>query len=506
MHKQGATLSDTSQAHQNLLEFYNAMGIGMFAGIVASGFSHLVFGAPAAIVMIFVYGLSLYREHGWREYCGLLAMSGTVVGYYAIYESFRRSTSLIVSIGLSALIVGLFAIYLYWVAAWTARARARALARKDKISEDQALELPLSRTESWLEPVFAALRAKKTAGTGPPVVLIRSVLFVVASLAIGYWIHDRVIQAIAASVFIFQVVVGARVLRYLSRLGQPGVDTLLERDLRPPVLFLRSFKLDELPVDRIEEGWRGMLDMFSVGEKTFEERLTDTFKDIGPLIAIGRPGEDAAPLGAAREYADNDSWQQVVLERADAAQLVIMELDATAGMEWEIENVSKLIGLERIAIVLPPGEDIHEPRSPAWYERWAALRKRFSFLPEVFGDTIAVLFDEKEQPILVSSDASSIQKQLAEVKTAWLQHAPKMRPGGIKKAYQRALAVGEKALGPDHPDVAILLGNLGLVLKDLGEYAEARAALERALAILEKSLPPDHPDILLVKQNLEALQ
>jgi hypothetical protein len=75
MHKQGATLSDTSQAHQNLLEFYNAMGIGMFAGIIASGFSHLVFGAPAAIVMIFVYGISLIPG-AWLE--GVLRTFGDV--------------------------------------------------------------------------------------------------------------------------------------------------------------------------------------------------------------------------------------------------------------------------------------------------------------------------------------------------------------------------------------------------------------------------------------------
>ena len=43
-------------------------------------------------------------------------------------------------------------------------------------------------------------------------------------------------------------------------------------------------------------------------------------------------------------------------------------------------------------------------------------------------------------------------------------------------------------------DVAILRSNLGHVLRDLGDLAGARGELERALAIVEAALGPDHPD------------
>jgi len=42
--------------------------------------------------------------------------------------------------------------------------------------------------------------------------------------------------------------------------------------------------------------------------------------------------------------------------------------------------------------------------------------------------------------------------------------------------YKRALAISEKALGPDHPNVGIPLSNLALLYQDQGRYAEARAA------------------------------
>ena len=65
---------------------------------------------------------------------------------------------------------------------------------------------------------------------------------------------------------------------------------------------------------------------------------------------------------------------------------------------------------------------------------------------------------------------------------------------GARPYYERALAIREKALGPDHPDTALSLNNLGYLLQAMGNLAEARPYFERALAIREKALGPDHPD------------
>ena len=59
--------------------------------------------------------------------------------------------------------------------------------------------------------------------------------------------------------------------------------------------------------------------------------------------------------------------------------------------------------------------------------------------------------------------------------------------------YQRALAIEEKALGPEHPDVATSLNNLAELYRDQGKYGEAEPLYQRALAIDEKALGPDHP-------------
>lgn len=75
---------------------------------------------------------------------------------------------------------------------------------------------------------------------------------------------------------------------------------------------------------------------------------------------------------------------------------------------------------------------------------------------------------------------------------------------GARAAYEQALAIDEKSFGPDHQNVARDIGNLGSVLLDLGldHLADARAALERALKINEKSFGPDHPTVARNVNNL----
>ena len=69
----------------------------------------------------------------------------------------------------------------------------------------------------------------------------------------------------------------------------------------------------------------------------------------------------------------------------------------------------------------------------------------------------------------------------------------------------RALAITEKALGPDHPATANRLNNLVGLYWDTGRLAEAEPLFERALAILEKLLPTDHPNVATVRGNLADL-
>jgi len=56
--------------------------------------------------------------------------------------------------------------------------------------------------------------------------------------------------------------------------------------------------------------------------------------------------------------------------------------------------------------------------------------------------------------------------------------------------HERALAINEKVLGPEHPDTVTSLNNLALLLQAQGDLAAARPFYERALAIPREGARP----------------
>jgi tetratricopeptide (TPR) repeat protein len=68
--------------------------------------------------------------------------------------------------------------------------------------------------------------------------------------------------------------------------------------------------------------------------------------------------------------------------------------------------------------------------------------------------------------------------------------------------HERALALRQKTLGPEHPLVAASYNNLGTVLAELGQFEEARASYDRALQLRRKTQGKDHPLVALSYSNL----
>ncbi len=69
----------------------------------------------------------------------------------------------------------------------------------------------------------------------------------------------------------------------------------------------------------------------------------------------------------------------------------------------------------------------------------------------------------------------------------------------------RALTIWEAELGPDHPSTAVSLNNLAQLYQSMGRYQEAEPLFARALAILEEELGLDHPDTAVSLNNLAML-
>jgi hypothetical protein len=152
---------------------------------------------------------------------------------------------------------------------------------------------------------------------------------------------------------IFAILGGACFMRG-KRYCAVSAHDLLASDSRQPVVYLRSFSADEVAAKTT------MSMSQSLDFKTEEELVVEVLNEIGPVVAIGRPGEKLPELGAARVYVDDAEWQQVVHGHLDRAKLVALRLGNTPGFWWELEHSVKILAPSRLVLILPFGKKQYE--------------------------------------------------------------------------------------------------------------------------------------------------
>ena len=89
---------------------------------------------------------------------------------------------------------------------------------------------------------------------------------------------------------------------------------------------------------------------FNAERHSVEELLSAGFRERGPMVAIGRPGEILESPGADRMYVADDKWQEVVLEYLESSQAIVIQPATTASVHWEIQQVFGRVPRHRILI------------------------------------------------------------------------------------------------------------------------------------------------------------
>lgn len=135
---------------------------------------------------------------------------------------------------------------------------------------------------------------------------------------------------------------------------------------------------------------------------------------------------------------------------------------------------------------------------------------RLALWAATFIGATGLLVGVPEQAIGQATPAQSTQQsaELAEAERLNQQVEQLYKQGQYSAAIplaERSLAIREKVLGLEHPDVAQSLNNLALLYKAQGNYSEAEPLFQRSLAIQEKVLGPEHPDVAQSYNNLAAL-
>lgn len=236
-------------------------------------------------------------------------------------------------------------------------------------------------------------------------------------MGVVVWVVTMPVLFLSMPVFI-RLISRGRSMRAMTAMD------LLRHDRRPPVVFLRSFDDDDL----IDPSFTATNQLVP---GRYENKLARVLDSIGPVVALGRPGESHPELGAARLYVKDENWRQAISELIDDAALVVAIVGDSPGLWWEIEFSMNRVPGERLLFFFPYPAPEKTRRSywrtaflqnPLWgrflrrrlftemearrQARYDEFRSRINAglphpLPETLGDARFIAFSHQGQPWLI---------------------------------------------------------------------------------------------------------
>jgi hypothetical protein len=144
-----------------------------------------------------------------------------------------------------------------------------------------------------------------------------------------------------------------------------------------PVLYLRSFRSDQSTVGYVVAN--AMVEPSESVLATEEEQLADVLRPIGDLVAIGQPRESLPKPGAARIYASDEEWKEIVKGQMQAARLVIIRAGEGKNLLWELKQAVETLNPRKLLILVLDMKAKALPESTTLRRRWGPIRGFIGF-------------------------------------------------------------------------------------------------------------------------------
>ncbi len=189
----------------------------------------------------------------------------------------------------------------------------------------------------------------KLAGANLLIVCFGAVAVYESGIVRESWLESW-IAWLALALFVFLARTGVVLFRRGWKYDAIPADEMLQQDPRRPVVYVRSFKEDpKIILDTGRASWRSHL-MYTVAISA-EQELAFIMERVGPVVAIGKPGEPVPELGASRLYARDDEWRVVITDLMNRARLVVIRAGTTANLQWEIDQAVQLLPRRQLIFV-----------------------------------------------------------------------------------------------------------------------------------------------------------
>lgn len=203
-----------------------------------------------------------------------------------------------------------------------------------------------------LSPPFELLPARPRRPTLGALLVVVSYVFPFSVFFVLFFeykygtIFGTQMSVVSLPLYFVLLVAGRAIFKIGSALRHPDAIELMNVDRRPPVLYLRSFDDDGVPDQT------GSLIPFGT-KQTIEMRLSQVFKELGPFISIGRPGERLPEVGANRFYVSDNDWQQAVLYFLERSAAIVIVIGSSTGISWEIKTALSTVSHQKILLAFP---------------------------------------------------------------------------------------------------------------------------------------------------------
>jgi hypothetical protein len=134
---------------------------------------------------------------------------------------------------------------------------------------------------------------------------------------------------------------GGLVQHAVRRLVRFSLERLQRSDPRQPILFLRAFRDDQVTLNSERFSVFGRLLQLGRVQRNLDQLLLEEVTPYGPHVALGNPKDPFPPYGAARGYFANKDWRQAVVDLTQESRAIILCVDQTDGVWWEVDHVAK---------------------------------------------------------------------------------------------------------------------------------------------------------------------
>ena len=163
--------------------------------------------------------------------------------------------------------------------------------------------------------------------------------------------------------------------------------------------------------------FRNMVQSFASGRGSFYDEqlvLTNIFRQIGPYVAISRPGETNkwSDVGAAKQTFSSDKWQEAATHLILDSAIIVFEAGNSTSLLWELEQIVRLAPPVKVLLVLPKSE-----------QKYANFRDRTQnifpkALPNLKPSSRLVCFDQSWSPCVLQRKLDSLEDPMNELSCA----------------------------------------------------------------------------------------